>query len=111
MLPQLTCGAILVAIGALTPIPSAAARAPEARVAAGCRLGNGEHDGYTYVASLAVAGTTCAGALQVVRHRGRLRGWRCANRVLARSPAAVEGRETCARGDRRLVYVYSEHTG
>jgi hypothetical protein len=80
-----------------------------ARVATGCGYYSGL-GGYTYVESLRVTETTCATGRQLVLHRGHVRGWRCARKVLSRSPTQYIGRETCTDARRRVAYTFTQNT-
>jgi hypothetical protein len=104
--------ALIGAVGAaaLAFVGSAAAGPPTARTAATCSVGTGEGYGYTYLTSLSVKGTTCATGKTVVRHKGRLQGWRCTKKVLQRSGIQYVARESCSSGSRRVTYVYTQNT-
>jgi len=89
---------------------SAAATPPIATAAATCSPGTGEGDGYTYLISLSVSRTSCSTGLSLVRHKGKLSGWHCSKKILARSVVQYEARMSCSSGSGRVTYVYSENT-
>jgi hypothetical protein len=87
------------------------AQPPAAHIAALCSVGTGEgYNGYAYLLTLSVKRTTCATAMTLVRHHGKLSRWSCARKILERNSVAYDARETCKSGGRRVVYTYVVNT-
>jgi len=105
--------ALLAVLGAavLAFSASAAASGPTAAIASTkCGVGTGEGDGYTYLYKLSVTGTTCSTGKTLVHHKGRLAGWHCSRKVIARSSDQYVANESCTSGSKRVAYQYSENT-
>jgi hypothetical protein len=103
-------GAALIALGFVVGA-AAQARAPVAHAAKTCHLAHhGEGYGYTYVTSLTVSRTTCKTGITVVRHKGKLKGWHCRNKILDHSPIQYDARKTCTNHRKRVVFGYTQNT-
>jgi hypothetical protein len=104
----------VIAAGALVAVvpagAGARAHAPAVHAAAACSVGTGEGYGYAYLTSLTVHDTTCSVGFSLVRHKGKVHGWKCVKKVLAQSPVQVEGRMTCTGGARKVVYGFTQNT-
>jgi hypothetical protein len=98
--------AALIALGAST----GALAHPAAHNAAACSVGSGEGYGYTYLTSLSVSHTTCATGVKLVRHKGKLSGWRCTKKVLDTSPVQYDARMTCTDHSSRVTYMVTQNT-
>jgi hypothetical protein len=101
---------LLTATAALFASAVAIAREPVARSAGSCTFGAGYPYGYTYAISLSVKNTTCATGRNVVKHHGKVSGWRCAKKRLQTSSIQYTDRETCTSGTRRVQWVFSQNT-
>jgi hypothetical protein len=100
---------LAIALGLGAPAVAATGRASAAVTK--CGVGSGRGYGYTYLLTLQVKGTTCGVGVQVVKHKGKLSGWRCAKKVLATSPFQYDARMTCTNGSKQVVYEYTQNTG
>ena len=115
--------AILVALASAVALPAGAA---DGASSAKCKLtiSQEEHSGPTYLTSLTVSGTSCAGGLKLVRAfyscrvaSGGVKGY-CRRSVLGyhcsehRSgiPTQFNSTATCVSGRRRVVHSYSQNT-
>jgi hypothetical protein len=102
------------------------APASHASSAASCSVAGQERKlGPTYVTSLRVTGTSCAGAKRLVkgyyrcrvkhgskagRCTARVLRYRCSERRFNVIPTQYDARVTCRRGARRVVHDYTQFT-
>jgi hypothetical protein len=114
MSPRVAVVSAIIAAGALVtvvpPVAGARAHAPSATIAKTCGVGTGEGYGYAYLTSLTVHDTTCSVGISLVRHKGKVHGWKCVKKVLAQSPVQVQGRMTCTSRGRKVVYGFTQNT-
>jgi hypothetical protein len=101
---------ITVLVVAAATAASGSARSRTAQAAGGCGVGSGRNDGYSYVTSLSVRHTSCAGGLKLVKHHGHLNGWGCKRKVLDRSPVQYDARMTCHSGGEQVVWTFTQNT-
>jgi hypothetical protein len=98
-------------LAALAAVAGMFAAASGAGAATNCGVGTGEGEGYTYLLSLTVTKSNCSTGKSLVRHHGKLSGWRCSNKLINRSPFQYEARMTCtASAGRRVVFTYEQNT-
>jgi len=102
-------GAVVISLGFVVGA-AARPRAPVAHAAKACSVGTGEGYGYTYLTSLKVTDTTCTTGKTLVRHKGKLKGWRCTTKILDRSPVQYDARKTCSDHRKRVVFAYTQNT-
>lgn len=113
MSPRAAALSAIIAAGALVtavaPVAGARIHAPTAQTARACSVGTGEGYGYAYLTSLTVHNTTCSVGISLVRHKGKVGGWKCVRKVLAQSPVQLQGRMTCTSGARKVVYGFTQN--
>ncbi len=106
-----TLACVCALAGALVPGTSAARQATSAQAPTNCKVGNGQGYGYTYLLSLQVKNTTCSVGITLVRHKGKLKGWRCTKKVLDQSPVQYDASMTCSNGSKQAIYKYTQNIG
>src|SRR4051794_35577070 len=98
----------------LVAAAGAASAAPTAHTAARCSVGSGRGLGFSYVTSLSASRTSCRTARTVVkaysRHRAGSLGYRCARRIVDRSPVQYDARATCTKGRAAVRFTYTQNT-
>lgn len=99
-------GAALVPAAGATPAERGAGTALTT-----CKTGNGQGYGYTYLLSLQVKNTSCSVGVALVRHKGKLKGWRCTKKVLDQSPVQYDALMTCSNGSQQVLYKYAQNVG
>jgi hypothetical protein len=105
---------------------SATAAGPVATASKSCRLSISQqrHSGATYLVQLSVSGVSCSSGLAVEKAwqscrrstaghkscRKSVSGYKCAQKVLDSSKTQYDAKVSCARGSRKVTFVYTQNT-
>jgi hypothetical protein len=111
-------------IGSLAVLATATALlalAPAAS-AKGCKVGDEQSYGTTYVLSISVSDTSCRSGRKVIRAfhdcrpgktgkcGSRVLGYSCSESRFNKGPTSYDSRVTCRKGDRTVKHTYTQFT-
>jgi hypothetical protein len=100
------------AAAALVFSAPASSHQPRARASSTCPLSRKDWTsfGYSYMEKLWVYGASCGTGRYVAKKHGHVKGWRCSQQTLDKSPVQYNAKDTCTSGRQKVVWQYTQNT-